>query len=770
VTNGAAQFAGSVAVNLSDPGVAVEADGRIKFSELTTALGPPQAQATSGPSLEADITSSLVSGSKHLAVAWPNVNDTTNVNSNLASLGAYAGLEQLAASTFASGLSSLADWFGAAGSSQNLLGRPMPVVGLQLKDILDLGGQFKSRLVNQVGSYGSAQALQSRLSSVGGLSNVATQLVGNELFYTLEVNVPISKGVNVDLGMDDLLDLELDANLLNLQASVVGSIKFGVDLATHTFFLADDGALPELRVNAAIDVTGLAAAAHVGFVSVSITNGSIHFSANASLDAVDPGGDHRISTDDLAGGASTIGSFVGMTLAGSANVQMTIDAPLLAISNKPLTADWPDINNPTSFTTNAGEFAELNSYKSIAATQFSFGLTQLTESLVSFVEDPRSGNPLLSPLPLVKKSIAELIDLDALFHDSITKYADTIQDQATGLLIAPFETSQQLLNKLKSLPGSGPDKVSQTIENGDLKYKLQLDQTIQKTFPFELDVCSSGVCSTIDLHVTGSVTVHLVTYINWTFGVNKETKIFFVETAAGPELTADTTVALNLNSAGRMGFLGITVAGATATLNTHFALDVLDTAFDDLLLFIPAVGFDPPDSPGKLTTTELLMSPLAGIAQADFSGTASVALPMTTLLGNLSRSGTLRATWADVKDACKVVLDKSEVQDFLRFQFIEPASVLDGIKELPNVHFVEDADVLEHGRHDQPVSRRTLQSLSLGHHHRASCAGLFERPDDEACLRSTQCQGQADLAQVGKALDGVRLGLGLRQRWQQHRS
>jgi hypothetical protein len=47
----------------------------------------------------------------------------------------------------------------------------------------------------------------------------------------------------------------------------------------------------------------------------------------------------------------------------------------------------------------------LNSYKKIAAAQFSFGLKQLAQSLVAFVEDPHGGNnPLLIPLPPRKKN------------------------------------------------------------------------------------------------------------------------------------------------------------------------------------------------------------------------------------------------------------------------------------------------------------------------------------------------------------------------------
>lgn len=273
---------------------------------------------------------------------------------------------------------------------------------------------------------------------------------------------------------------------------------------------------------------------------------------------------------------------------------MTIDAPLVGISAKPLFAHWPDVTDVATFTTNAGEFAHLNSFRAITASQFSFGLKQLTQSLVAVVEDPRGGsNPLHQPLPLVNKSLAELIDLDTMLKDNITKFTDVVQDQVTGALNQPFKTSQQLLDLLKGLPGAGPSKASQKVENSDLKYTLQLDKTIQKTFPFQLNIGSA-----LDLHVSGSISVNFVIHVNVTFGVNKDTRLFFVAEQALPTFTAASTTTVNVTSDARLGFLGLRIAGGAANLNTHLALSLVDSRTDDLPIVLPAVGFDPPASPG----------------------------------------------------------------------------------------------------------------------------------------------------------------------------
>src|SRR5204862_1722868 len=143
-------------------------------------------------------------------------------------------------------------------------------------------------------------------------------------------------------------------------------------------------------------------------------------------------------------------------------------------------------------------------------------------------------------------------DLDTLLHEQITKYTDVVQDQVTGALNQPFQTSQQLLNLLNTSHDGSQNQATNKVENSDLKYTLQLDKTIQKTFPFQLDVASA-----LDLQVSGSVTVNLVIHVDVTFGVNKDTRIFFVTEQASPVFTADTTTTLNVSGDARLGFLGL---------------------------------------------------------------------------------------------------------------------------------------------------------------------------------------------------------------------
>src|SRR5262249_5509150 len=146
-----------------------------------------------------------------------------------------------------------------------------------------------------------------------------------------------------------------------------------------------------------------------------------------------------------------------------------------------------------------------------------------------------------------------------------------------------------------------------------------------------------------------------------TFGVNKDTRIFFIAEQASPVFTADTTTTLSVTGDSRLGFLGISLPGAAANLNAHLALRLTDTGAVGAPFLVPPVGIAPPASPGKITATEFLVGPLSDIVHADFSGNAAATLPLVASLGDYSKSGTITATWAEITRPSTFVLDTSQI-------------------------------------------------------------------------------------------------------------
>ena len=75
-------------------------------------------------------------------------------------------------------------------------------------------------------------------------------------------------------------------------------------------------------------------------------------------------------------------------------------------------------------------------------------------SIHFLVPNRPSSNPLKLKIPLLDKSLAELIDFDTFLKQSLTN-ATTFAPQPDGTTAAPFANSTQLLNLLRGLAGVG---------------------------------------------------------------------------------------------------------------------------------------------------------------------------------------------------------------------------------------------------------------------------------------------------------------------------
>lgn len=188
-----------------------------------------------------------------------------------------------------------------------------------------------------------------------------------------------------------------------------------------------------MTIAASISAPTINASGGVGFVSVNVANGSAQAVANLSLSLTEPAGSGRITVADLAAGAATVRNFVSLAVSGSASTTLPLASPLLGGTLPTFQAHWPDLSDPTSFTANTQDFADILSYQGITSAAFSFGIDTLTAFLDKAVDDPLGGaNPLQISLPLAHKSLAQLIDLKTLLNDTITKYTATTVDPVTA--------------------------------------------------------------------------------------------------------------------------------------------------------------------------------------------------------------------------------------------------------------------------------------------------------------------------------------------------
>ena len=669
VQNATAKLNASSAITVIDPD---DADGKgyLTVSDLEKPLASWVTPMLSGTaSMSIPITSNLIPGEQTLGLSWADVSQPTNVTPDFSGLeNAYQALAYLKPDTFISGLTDFSTWADFL-NDENLLGRSLPLIGTQLTDVIDLSGLLNNRLVTGVGSFDSIETLATRLSQVGGMSNVVTTLTGEELRYTFDLNAHISKEVAFAWGLSSLFNLSLDIPDFNVMADVSSHLTFGVNLSTPTptFFIASDGQNPELNINASLEMSNIQAQGGVGFLSVEVNDGQVRISTNLSLDLHSPVG--RITPDDFSSGGGAIGEYVNFNIGGSASLSLDIGSALIGSELKTLTADWPDLGNPNSFTTNAEEFLEFKGFENIGAEAYSFGLNQLTAFMASLA----SGNSFLqTKLPLIDKSLAEIIDFQKFFSESVSNATDFVKDPSTGILSTPFQNSRELFLLLQGLPGMESVDLEATSE--DIQYILHLEKSLEKTFPFYLDIGSF-----MDLSVSGDITVYLDTVLDLSFGVSKDTGNFFMleKDPGQTNFSVSGNVSADLNAGARLGFLDVSIQAGSATIAAGLGIRLVDP------------NSDSPPTAGKITTEEIMGAGLLSITEVNLSGNATVTLPLhSDFLASLGKDGdgTLFIEWPDITNPGSFnPPDTSEIADMFDFNNISVGNVLEGLRSLPNL-------------------------------------------------------------------------------------
>ncbi len=281
---------------------------------------------------------------------------------------------------------------------------------------------------------------------------------------------------------------------------------------------------------------------------------------------------------------------------------------------------------------------------------------------------------------MLNKSIGELIDFQHYLENVLASYTKITVDD-NGNQIEPFTTTEGLFALLQSIPGIGAGNVSSTLDADAIRYTIHLDRQYTKTVPLAL-----GIDSKISLDVTGSIMATLDTALDLTFGVAKDSGLFFIEDKAGPVFTVSGTVTTDIDLATKLGFLGVTITDGMASMAASLALDLRDTNADDAAVVVPEVGFDPPASPGKITQTELTLAAIPAIVTASLTGNASASLPLTATVGaDYSRSGTLAVSWPNLAVPASFTLDTSQIADMFKFNELSAANLLDGLRALPSM-------------------------------------------------------------------------------------
>jgi len=631
VTNGTASLNADVSVALTDP----NANGKITLTELQgTTLGSlANLSATSLLDVDLPLTATLgtfnLNGTVHLDDA--NLFDVTPPGVTQTGLDEGLNFNQLTPDSVLAVIKSLRDQFDTL-SSSSLLNKVIPFTsGQTLGSLLSLGSVFDNELIDLITAsptpnFVSVQDLASKLSSI--LDTPATYDPGtDELRFDLGFShtfAPASVPINLSLPLGSLGGITTSSTI-SLTASTDLTLKMIIDLTppgSGNYFIANNLFIQDASVagQLTLSATDIDATAKFGFVGIQITDGtaSANLSAGLALHKPSDAGQPRVSLTELGSALLNNPSSLGtLSRSGSA----TLSFPHIAVLSNVITPalppavtfSFPDITNLASFTPTFTNFNELLNFEHLSSTNIVDALKGIKDYLNTL-----SGFSFLNlKLPLIDKSVSELVDYVAKFADKVSAFeAD------------PAGSLQELATALETAFGLAPGTVTLAMDGTALRINLTFDAAYTGgTIPINLDIASlasgvpglAGVSKFVDVGGTGLLTVQADAALHLNLGVDlslPSTPKPFIYDTTNLALSAKITGS-GLDFSAAVGPLGIFVKNGTAVLDEDGG-----GASTDPAAF--TIGLTPDPIDHRYLLTELN----TGIVNASLVGGVDITLPL----------------------------------------------------------------------------------------------------------------------------------------------
>ena len=207
-----------------------------------------------------------------------------------------------------------------------------------------------------------------------------------------------------------------------------GSSLDGDSLVKHAYLLISGPNSTPATISGTIQLTAsnVNASALLGFVGLQIVGGTANISEGFNVTLKDPGGDNdgKITMDEMTAALAAPSTLAAPpAITGSASLNLPITANLLGtpLSGHPaMTVTWSDITDPLTLV--AGYNADLAPVLDVqhvsAAT-----ITAALQDAGSYLNQLTSLSFLKDKLPVVNKSVADLLGMNSRLTDVITNFA-----------------------------------------------------------------------------------------------------------------------------------------------------------------------------------------------------------------------------------------------------------------------------------------------------------------------------------------------------------
>lgn len=289
------------------------------------------------------------------------------------------------------------------------------------------------------------------------------------------------------------------------------------------------------------------------------------------------------------------------------------------------TADWLTTPPTLNVTVDGPDFASVFSkFDDLSFDDILAGL-RLVVDFLRDLDGSKDGSAIAGALdfklPLIDRSVADLIDLAGEFSDRL--------DAAEEAGASSIQALEQVIRNQFGIPSSVPNILSFDSATGDVVFNFQFLRSINLSRPFNLDLAGvaglpSWATSLVGASASGNLGVNASLDLAFVLGFDVETLSFYLVTddtgtpgtTEGTRLTASASATgTNLDFSAQIGPFGLFVTDGSASLNGSFAVKLLN---DDDKLYLASFNGGPASEIGELP----------GAVNVAISGTGNVSLPL----------------------------------------------------------------------------------------------------------------------------------------------
>jgi parallel beta-helix repeat protein len=413
-------------------------------------------------------------------------------------------------------------------------------------------------------------------------------------------------------------------------------------------------------------------------------------------------------------GRLTLAQLTGTPLATLVSTQVTQPAPATVTASlattvapgaNPIVFTWSNVLVPSSVTstlTTDPTLTELNQLQAVNPTSLALGLDEVTADLAAAATTTTftPSNPFSTPLPMLGKSLNDLIDFTetggtggtgSIFQTALTDYTDPVL-VGTGNAIDPFSSDQQLIYLIA---GAGAhNTITESASGSQLLFNLNMSIGFTSPpTPFAgMDTTSPQLNLSIPSQVVPQFTTTGTLNLSFTFGEDTSTGNFFVKTSSTPAVSVSLLASAPMNTYDTnvspatvfpidLGGLAIDVTGGNLQVLPQATITLTDPQTDN------------PPTPGMITANELISGTQPGgtsipvPATVAMNGTASASLPISVDGGNnLGISpATINISWPNVANPATNTLNTASLSSYLAWNNVTPTNLSNGLSEFKSV-------------------------------------------------------------------------------------